>query len=167
MKIASVFGGAMNDRTTKEYLDTVQIGRILSEYGYAVKNGGYHGLMEAAAKGAFENGGVTIGCTCKTFHTTIGNEYLTKTIISENIFERLNNLITGTDLFILSRGGIGTLAELFLVLDIVRKKKEKPYILLIGEVWVNIIESLRALVSDKELGYLTIIHDYNDIIPYL
>lgn len=44
-KYATFFGGAINDRTTKEYSDSILIGELLALNGYTIKNGGYRGLM--------------------------------------------------------------------------------------------------------------------------
>ena len=80
-KVAAVFGGGARVTDTKEYLDTVAIGRILAENGYWVKCGGYYGIMEAVSKGVSEVGGTVSGITCKTFPSAVGNKYLTETIV--------------------------------------------------------------------------------------
>ena len=167
MKYASVFGGAMNDTTTKEYIETVEIGRILSENGYIIKNGGYRGMMEASSKGAYESGGKSIGYTCKSFPTTKGNEYLTETVVCEDIYDRLRLLIQDSDLYIIQKGGIGTLSELFLTLDLVRKKKDPKKIILIGEYWKDIIVSISPLLSEKETQLVTIVNDYSEIKKHI
>ena len=97
-KVASIFGGGSKE-ITQEYLDTVEIGRILAEKGYTVKTGGYSGIMEAANKGSFQNGGESIGVVCDTFISTKGNEYLTEKIISNDIFHRLRVLMNSNLLF--------------------------------------------------------------------
>ena len=116
---ATFFGGAINDTTTIEYKDSIEIGRILATYNYEVKNGGYRGLMEAVSLGAstVENSKI-IGHTVKSFGSVKGNKYLTETVVCENIYDRLKCLNEDSDIFIVQRGGIGTLSELFLVLDI-------------------------------------------------
>ena len=115
-KTAVIFGSALRTLTgTKEYQDTVLIAEILAKNGYIVKSGGYYGIMEAASKGAAEAGGHVIGHTCRTFPTTTGNQYLTETIPGSDIYDRLRLLIEGTDVFVVQRGGVGTLTELFLV----------------------------------------------------
>lgn len=57
IKKATLFGGAINDTTTKEYLETIEIGKLLAEHGYTLYNGGYGGMMEASAKGMTDKGG--------------------------------------------------------------------------------------------------------------
>jgi hypothetical protein len=167
MKTAAVFGGAKNETNSKEYLDSVLLGQILATNGFRVKTGGYYGIMEAVSKGVFENGGTAIGHTCKTFKTTKGNKYLTETIPSNNIYERLEMLIEYTDIFILQKGGIGTLSELFLTLDVVRKLENKPKILLIGEFWKDMMKSVSQFLNNGEENLYEVIYDVNDIVKYL
>lgn len=56
------------------------------------------------------------------------------------------------------------LSELFLTLDIYRKIDNKPKIILIGDFWKSIINSLKTIVSEKELNLLTIVSNYNEFI---
>ena len=167
IKSAVIFGGGLKDSNTKEYLETIEIGKMLSHNGYDIKSGGYYGIMEAVSKGCSEANGHSIGYTCKSFKTTKGNKYLSETIECDNIYNRLENLIEGSDLFIVQRGSYGTLSELFLTLDIVRKMENKPTILLIGGFWNDIFKSIFQLVNENEVNLFTIIDDYKDIIKYV
>lgn len=163
MKIATLFGGAMNNIETDEYKQTVEIGRILAKHGYIVKNGGYRGMMEAVSKGIFEEGGIAVGFTVESFGSTTGNEYLTYNFPQKDLFDRLRKLIENTELFIVQKGGIGTIAELMLCLDVVRKvKKNKPKILLIGSFWHDIMEPMKSLMHTKEHGIFKILNDFEE-----
>jgi uncharacterized protein (TIGR00725 family) len=162
-KFATLFGGGFNDTTTQEYKDTVEIGKMLAKKGYTVKNGGYTGLMEAVSKGATENGGQAIGYTCETFRSVKGNDYLTVTSPSKDIYDRLRNLIEGTDIYIFQKGGIGTLSEFFTVWDELRKRKDTPKMILVGEHWYLILESLCDLITLKELDKLKVVKRIEDL----
>ena len=167
MRYATFFGGAIDDKTTKEYADSVRIGEILNLHSYLVRNGGYKGLMEAVSKGSYNS----TGYVCKTFKSIKGNEFLRKTVVADDIYDRLRYLISGSDLFIVQKGGLGTLAELFLVLDVIRKVKDKPKVILVGNFWYGIIDGLRilekgfykSLISDKELEMFQIINDVEEL----
>lgn len=161
--IATVFGGGSKDTSTQEYKDTILIGNLLSEKGYIVKSGGYYGIMEAVSKGVSEMGGVAIGHTCKVFPTTKGNSYLTETIPADDIYDRLRMLISETDVFIFQRGGIGTLSELFLVLDVSRKMENNPKVYLVGNFWNEILGSVSFLFNTGEEKLYTIINDFRDL----
>lgn len=157
------FGGAMDIKDSKEYLETIQIAQILGNKGYTIKSGGYRGIMEAASKGGNSVGANVIGYTCATFPSTVGNEYLNQTIVSKDIYDRLRHLIEDTDLFIIQKGGPGTLSELFLTLDVVRKRKIKPKIFLIGTYWYKVLENISLLVTEKDLSLLTIVDNIEEI----
>ena len=59
MKLISVIGAR---EATGEHLDLAyEVGKIIANTGAALVCGGMGGIMEAAAKGAKENGGLTIG----------------------------------------------------------------------------------------------------------
>ena len=159
-KIATLFGGARNDRESKEYLDTIEIGKMLAEKGYTVRSGGYGGMMEAVSKGATEVGGHAIGFTCESFRSTKGNKYLTETIPSKDIYDRLRRLIMDSDVFIAQIGGIGTIAEVFLVLDIIRKLENPPKVVLVGLFWHNLMGSVQHLMTDKEKALFVVTDNY-------
>ena len=162
-KEVTFFGGAMNITDTPEYLDSIKIGEILAEKGYLVKNGGYRGLMEAVSKGVSEKGGHVIGYTCKTFPSIIGNHYLTLNVPENDIYDRLRSLITDSSLFIIQKGGIGTLAELFLTLDILRKEKyRQPKVILFGEFWLNIMESVKPMMNTNEQKLFVVVKNIEE-----
>lgn len=165
--IAAVFGGARKDTTSKEYLDTVLIGNLLALKGFKVKSGGYYGIMEAISKGVSEMNGVAIGHTCKSFPTTKGNSYLTETIPANDIYDRLRMLIEGTDVFIIQKGGIGTLTELFLTLDVVRKMKDKPQIILVGSFWNDIMKPVSDLFNPGDETLYTIVDNWEQINDFI
>jgi len=160
----TIYGGSQNNRESKEYLETVELAKRLANKGYTIKTGGYYGIMEAASLGAKSVGGKSIGYTCMDFPSVKGNMFLTQNVVCENIFQRLELLIKNTDLFIVQRGSVGTLAEFFLTLDIVRKMDTKPPIILIGEFWDSIIVSLDYLVSAKDLSLTKLVYNIDEII---
>lgn len=162
-KYATLFGGAMNITDSIEYQETVMIGELLTEKGYTVKNGGYRGMMEAVSKGVYMAKGEVIGYTCATFPSTKGNSYLSKTVVCNDIFDRLRNLIDGSELFIIQRGGVGTVSELFLCLDIIRKMKDnRPRIIAVGYFWKSILKECEYLISDKEIAMIEIVNDFKE-----
>jgi hypothetical protein len=63
-KIVTVFGSSAPQPLSPAYRDAYELGRGIAAAGWILCNGGYGGTMEAAAKGAVEAGGHTIGVTC-------------------------------------------------------------------------------------------------------
>jgi uncharacterized protein (TIGR00725 family) len=165
-KSATLFGGAMNITDSLEYLETVEMGKLLAANGYMVKNGGYGGMMEAVSKGASQEGAIVEGYTCATFGEHPGNEYLTRELKRIDIYDRLRSLISDTDIFIAQKGGLGTLAEVFLTLDIIRKKpkSQRPILILYGAFWTEVMVPVMniPLVHDREKNLFIIIDTLED-----
>ena len=169
-KYAALFGGSGNNTESKEYLETVEIGSFLAEQDYIVKNGGYGGMMEAVSKGVFQSGGKSIGVTCKQVGSAKGNKYLSETIVTEKLYDRLKILLEDTSVFIVQRGGIGTLSEVFLALDIIRKEpnKERPKMYFVGEIWKDIFVSLKTnLIPEYEHDLFQIVENSEELFNYL
>ncbi|WP_299261100.1 LOG family protein [uncultured Aquimarina sp.] len=166
IKYAALFGGSGKDRNSKEYKETIKIGALLGERGYVVKNGGYGGMMEAVSKGITGVGGKAVGITCKQVGSVKGNDFLTETIVTENLYQRLKILIDKTDLFIIQKGGIGTLSEVFLTLDIIRKEEvtNRPKVYFIGDFWNTIVDSLKLNIIPKyEHNLFMVLSDYDEL----
>ncbi|MFD2565485.1 LOG family protein [Aquimarina rubra] len=166
IKYAALFGGSGKDRNSKEYKETIKIGSLLAEKGYIVKNGGYGGMMEAVSKGITDAGGKAVGITCKQVGSVQGNDFLTETVVTENLYQRLELLIDKTDLFIVQKGGIGTLSEVFLTLDIIRKESivNRPKVFLIGDFWNAIVNSLKLnIIPEYEHDLFLVLSDYEEL----
>ncbi|WP_041353941.1 LOG family protein [Nitratiruptor sp. SB155-2] len=116
MKVATTFGASKADQDSYEYEEGIALGRFLTQQGFLVKCGGYGGLMEAVSKGVYEAGGTCIGIGLEAFDRyRPPNPYLSKKILAKTLYERLELLIEGSELFVAQRGSIGTLNEIFMV----------------------------------------------------
>lgn len=162
-KVITFFGGSQFDKTSQEYAETILIGKFLAEKGYTVSSGGYFGLMEAVSKGAQEVGGNTIGCLCDDVHkTSIGNDYLKYRFRNKTICSRLETLTEDTELFVVQKGSVGTLAEIMLVINIVTLSKSTDIkMFVLGSLWKKVL-----LDIFNELGvyydFIIFCDDYND-----
>jgi uncharacterized protein (TIGR00730 family) len=147
-KIITVFGSAFVQENNAYYNDIFQVGKLLAQNGYDVCSGGYAGIMEAVSKGAKSVNGKTIGVTVSTW-TSKPNQYIDEDVKMPNLMERITELITLADAYVIFKGGTGTLVELSVALELMNKKAmpEKP-IILFGSFWSNLIEILKQ-DSDK------------------
>ena len=127
-----------------------ELGRGIALRGWTLRNGGYGGTMSAAARGAREAGGGVVGVTCSAFARPAPNEFVSETIETADLFQRLARLIQGADAFVALPGGTGTLTELFLTWELMAKGlvETRPLCLLGGawEPW------WRAFGTDPELA---------------
>ncbi|MEU9873621.1 MULTISPECIES: LOG family protein [Actinomadura] len=130
----AVFGSARTAPGTDEYELGVGIGAALAAAGFAVITGGGPGAMEAANKGAFQNGGVSIGVGIELPHEQHLNPYLTVGIECRYFFTRKVKFVKYSDAIVVLPGGNGSLDELFEALTLVQTKKIPPRpIVLVGE----------------------------------
>ena len=63
----TVFGSSRATPVDPVYRDARRLGRLLAVAGYAVRSGGYSGVMEAVSRGAAEAGGQAIGVTVESW----------------------------------------------------------------------------------------------------
>lgn len=108
--------GASSDSIEKIYRDTAyDLGATIAKKGHTlVYGGGGNGVMGAAARGAFDNGGAIVGIA-PTFFTVDGVLYdkCTEFVYTNTMRERKQILEDRSDAFIVAPGGIGTFDEFF------------------------------------------------------
>lgn len=94
-----------------------QVGALIAREGWVLLNGGRSsGVMEASAKGAIENGGLTIGIL-PTIDVRWASEYIDIPIVTGMGFARnLVNVLTST-LIVALPGRAGTISEIALALN--------------------------------------------------
>lgn len=135
------------------YDQAYKLGQALAESEFSVVTGGKFGVAEAANKGAFEAGGVSIGIGMNVGKSREKNAFLTKQIMFDFPFTRKLIITAPTDAFVFFPGGLGTLHHLFEVLTLMQTKKMKkvPVILVDHEFWTSMHEFIKkTLVHDVE-----------------
>jgi len=169
-KIVAVFGGSRVEKHTPEYEEAFQTGKLLAQAGFVVLNGGYAGTMEASARGAKDNGGHAIGVLSGEFSWLAPNRFLGEMSVQPDLFDRIREMQTRSDAFIVLKGSMGTLAELALVWNLSKldEKHRKP-IILIGDYWERVLKSWRTelAVTDDEMKLLQVVKTPNDAIEIL
>jgi len=141
-KTITSFGTAFIEPGEPLYTEITEIGKIIAGAGYTVCSGGYYGSMEAISKGTFVAGGKTIGIGVKGWENK-PNQYLGESILAENLMDRILKLINSADIYIIFRGGTGTLLEISAALELMNKKvmPEKKMIFY-TDFWKNMISIL-------------------------
>ena len=150
-KIISVFGTGRARPGEPAYELAYKLGRMLAKAGFTIANGGYGGTMSAAAKGATEAGGETIGVTCTSFKQSKANEYISREIITDSLDERLDTLIKLGQGYMVLPGGTGTLLELAKVWELKNKdflRENKP-IILVGGFWKPLVDLISTEDADS------------------
>ena len=107
--VISVFGSGSVLYESSAYATAQELGRLIAEAGYKTQTGGYGGVMEAAARGAKQAGGDSIGCLLKKWPK--GNPFLVESLVFDDIYDRLRTLLTASGFAIITDGGVGTFLE--------------------------------------------------------
>ena len=163
----SVFGSARTKRGTKEYETGKEIGALLAGAGYATITGGGPGVMEAANRGAFEAGGVSVGLGIELPHEQGVNKFVTLGINFRYFFARKTCFVKYSQGFIVLPGGFGTFDELFEALTLVQTRTitRFPVVLMGHAYWDGLVEWIRDTVvpsgkiSGPDLELFTVTDD--------
>ncbi len=121
--LVSVFGSARFGEGHPAYQMAYELGRRLVEAGYGVVTGGGPGVMEAANRGAFEAGGVSVGLNIQLPHEQKPNPYQTHALSFRYFFVRKVMFVRYAHGFVILPGGYGTLDELTEVLVLIQTEK--------------------------------------------
>ena len=149
IKNIAFFGDANISETDETYIDAFDVAEALGAKGYVVIDGGGPGVMEAATSGAKKGGGKTISITFDPVGA-VGYEgryikNVTDTeVVTTNYIERMFKLLEYGDVFIIFKGGSGTVSEFGTawVLAKLYFGHHKP-IILYGEFWAEILDTFR------------------------
>jgi hypothetical protein len=148
----SVFGSARTPRGHTEYAAAEDVGRRLVGAGYAVITGGGPGIMEAANKGAFEAGGMSIGLGIELPFEQGINDWVEIGVNFRYFFARKTCFVKYSHGFVVFPGGFGTLDELFEALTLVQTQKVTRFpIVLVGrDYWAGLVDWIRNTLAVEE-----------------
>jgi len=144
----AVFGSARTKPDDPEYKAAQETAALLAAQGFAVITGGGPGIMEAANRGAFEAGGLSIGCNIELPFEQKPNAYQTLSLTFKYFFVRKMMFVKYSLAFIIFPGGFGTLDELFEALTLIQTRKIRnfPVVLFGSHYWSGLLDWLRAVV---------------------
>lgn len=142
----SVFGSARVKPGHPMYEAAVEVGALFAKAGVPVITGGGPGIMEAANKGAFEAGGLSIGCNIELPHEQASNPYLTRSLDFKFFFVRKTMFMKYALGFVVFPGGFGTLDELFEALTLIQTDKvtDFPVVLFGDGYWTGLVDWMRV-----------------------
>jgi len=161
----SIFGSSRTDPHAKNYKCAYKTAELLAKSGYAVITGGGPGIMEAANRGAFDAGGISIGLNIDLPTEQKPNPYANKIINFRYFFVRKVMFAKYSKAFLAFPGGFGTLDEFFEHLTLVQTKKiiPIPIILVNKDYWSGLINWMKNKVlkcknisnCDIDIFYIT------------
>jgi uncharacterized protein (TIGR00730 family) len=122
LDLVSLFLALRDLKRTILNIQARALGKKIAELGFVTMTGGGPGIMEAANRGAFENGGKSIGCNIKLPFEQQPNPYVQKSITFSFFFIRKVLLVKYSYAFVIMPGGFGTQDEFFETLTLAQTK---------------------------------------------
>jgi uncharacterized protein (TIGR00730 family) len=170
----TVFGSARFNEKDIYYAKAREFGKRIAGIGLTTLTGGGPGIMEAANRGAFENGGKSIGCNIQLPFEQKPNPYVQKSITFEHFFVRKVMLVKYSYAFIIMPGGFGTMDEFFETLTLVQTKSITQFpIVLFGKEFhkplMTMIEwmSSQGTISKEDLNLVLFTDDENEAMCHI
>ena len=150
----TVFGSARFDEKHEYYQKAYEFGKAIAEMGGTVMTGGGPGIMEAANKGAFENGGRSVGCNIILPHEQDPNPYMHKWVLIKYFFVRKVLLLKYSYGFVVMPGGLGTMDELFETATLIQTKTIRNFpIVIFGKEYYEPLKSLlEKMINEKTIS---------------
>ena len=144
-----------------------RIGELLVQRGYAVITGGGPGVMEAANRGAWEAGGISVGLGIELPHEQSMNQWINRGVNFRYFFARKTMFVKYSQGFIVMPGGFGTMDELFESATLVQTGKIRsfPLVLVGTEYWSGLVEWIRSSMVDAGMispGDVDLLHVVDD-----
>jgi uncharacterized protein (TIGR00730 family) len=160
---------------TAYYNAAYEVGKLLAERQYMTVTGGGPGIMEAANRGAFEKGGVSVGINMRLEKGERVNNYITKSIGFFFPFVRKLIITTPSEAFVYFPGGFGTLHQLFEMLTLQETGKIPPMpTLLYGkQFWQPLIDFVHTLhydfktISILDEQFFKVVDSPEDVFQYI
>ena len=173
--LVSVFGSARTAESDADYASACDLGKLLHAAGYGVITGGGPGIMEAAARGAFENGGTTVGLNIELPMEQNPNSYQTLSLSFNYFFVRKVCFLKYSTAFIVYPGGFGTLDELSEVLTMVQTAKINmiPIIFVNRSFWAGLIDWFKQtlvtekMISPEDMDLIKLVDTAEEAVQYL
>lgn len=171
----SIFGSARTPADNPYYAASQETAALLARAGFTVITGGGPGIMESANRGAFEAGGVSVGCNIELPFEQSPNPYQTRSLKFKYFFVRKTMFIKYSNAFVIFPGGFGTLDELFEALTLIQTRKINnfPVILFGAEFWRGMLDWLEGTIlkskyiSPEDRGLLHVTDSPSEVVDII
>jgi uncharacterized protein (TIGR00730 family) len=170
----TVFGSARFKEDHQYYICAREFGKRIAEIGFTTLTGGGPGIMEAANRGAYENGGMSVGCNIKLPFEQSANKYLHREMTFEYFFTRKTMLIKYSYAFVIMPGGFGTMDELFETLTLIQTKTITgfPIVLFGKDFYQPLVEVMQVMlekgtISKEDLDLVLLTDDVSEAMDHI
>jgi uncharacterized protein (TIGR00730 family) len=168
----SIFGSARTPETDPMYEVARSVSYRLAQAGFATITGGGPGIMEAANRGAFEAGGLSIGANIELPREQGLNRYVNLPLNFRYFFVRKTMFVKYAEAFVIFPGGYGTLDELFEALTLIQTGKlgNFPVILVGTSFWSGLIDWVEqqlvggGKIVEQDRRLITLTDDPDEVV---
>ena len=168
----SIFGSSRLKPDTEYYQNAHDIAGLLAQHGYTVITGGGSGIMEAANKGAAEQGKLSIGLNIELPQEQKPNPYQNMSLEFRYFFARKVMFVKHSMGYVCMPGGFGTLDEFFEALTLMQTLKIHPLpLVLFGTAywhgllqWINDTMLKYEAISEHELNFITVTDEPQEVL---
>lgn len=162
----TIFGSSRTPAEDPYYRQAERLAAELVAANFAVITGGGPGIMEAANKGAYQAGGLSVGCNIALPQEQEANSYQNISLDFHYFFCRKVMFVKYAVAFVIFPGGFGTLDEFFEAMTLIQTEKvlRFPVVLFGSDFWSPLVNWLRLSVcqthanispQDLNLFYVT------------
>ncbi len=172
IKQVAVFGGAHVTPDSPTFREARSVAKALAEAGYTVIDGGGPGVMKAASLGAKEGNGKAVGVTfypndMPTFEGRDKTNPIDEEIKTNNYVQRTLTLMGEGQVFVVFKGGSGTISEFGMAWGLARLYfgHHKPLILY-GNFWKKIMKAFEEnmIIQPEELKVYKVVNSPKEVI---
>lgn len=170
----TVFGSARVKEDHPWYKSAREIGKRISELGFTVMTGGGPGMMEAANRGAFERGGMSVGCNIQLPFEQKPNRYMQRFITLEYFFIRKVLLVKYSYAFIIMPGGFGTMDEFYETITLIQTKSisQFPIVLFGKEFYKPLMDNIewmahQGTISKQDMNLVLLTDSIDEAIEHI
>lgn len=162
----TVFGSARCREKDAVYQSGRELGRLLARAKFSVMTGGGPGAMEAANRGAYEEGGVSVGLCIELPQEQEANPYTNVRLNFRYFFVRKLMFVKYAVAYVILPGGFGTMDELFEALTLIQTHRIRPFpVILLGrKYWAGLLKWVettmlhdQAMISPEDLDLLHVV----------
>ena len=170
----TVFGSARFKEEHIYYKAAREFGKRIAQMGFVTMTGGGPGIMEAANRGAFENGGASVGCNIQLPFEQQHNPYMNEWITFEHFFVRKVLMTKYSYAFVIMPGGFGTMDEFFETLTLIQTKTvtQFPLVLFGKDYYAELSEMLERMadkgtIARKDLSLVLLTDDIEEAMEHI
>lgn len=167
----TIFGSARTKPADRYFKDAETTAKLLVKEGYSIITGGGPGIMEAGNKGAFENGGKSVGLNITLPQEQEGNRYQTLSLDFHYFYARKVMFVKYASAFVCFPGGFGTLDEFFETITLIQTLKVEafPIILYGSEFWGGLVQWLRSqmipnFIDPEDIDIFKVVDSPKDVV---